>query len=131
MRPEEEIILFEATVGKYVSCYFKKQRQLVVTTDYIYQFTKGTRSKAQDISEITAFIDSTNSSEFVVQFLSHVYMRLDGLDDKPRNELRTLLQVRFANKCPKRIMMLYSVPETNLRQYMNKNKQGALIVPDA
>jgi len=59
-------------------------------------------------------------------------LRVSGLPEGDREEIRTLIQMRFLTKNPTKTLMLFEVPEESLKAYSQDNsKYGFVNLPDA
>ena len=76
---------------------------------------------------MSAIIKSTVSSELVLVFPSAKVCRLTGLTEERINELQSLIQVRYVNKCPTKTLMIYACPTRSLREYSQDNRKYGFV----
>jgi len=76
---------------------------------------------------MSAIIKSTVSSELVLVFPSAKDCRLTGLTEERINELQSLIQVRYVNKCPTKTLMIYACPTRSLREYSQDNRKYGFV----
>ena len=71
-----------------------------------------------------AFIKSSVSQEFVLVFNTATQdLRLTGLTPGKTQEMQGLIQMRFANICPCRTLLIYGVQSRQLREYASDKRK--------
>ena len=84
---QNEPIMFQSRVKKLSRFNIEQQRVLVMTGDHLYLFEKNTLNRRHRVTNMSAIIKSTVSSEVVLVFPSAKDCRLTGLTEERINEL--------------------------------------------
>ena len=75
----DEPVMFQAQVTKLSRYNVEQRRVLVLTGDHIYLFEKNSLNRRHRVTNMSAFIKSTVSSEIVLVFPSAKDCRITGL----------------------------------------------------
>ena len=113
----DEPIMFEARVTKLSRYNVEQKRVLVLTGDHIYLFEKNSLNRRHRVTNMSAFIKSTVSSEIVLVFPSAKDCRITGLSEQQVTDLQAAVQMRYINKCPNKVLCIYGVPNRSLREF--------------
>ena len=95
-----------------------------MTTEHIYVFEDDKINRKHKITNISAIIKSTKSSEMVLVFPMAKDLRLNGLEN--RDELQKIIQLRFINRDPVNTLKIFAVPQASLHQYASVSSKYVL-----
>ena len=127
----DEPVLFSGMIAKLSGMNKSQDRLLVLTGDHIYLFHKEKISRRHRISNIKAFIKSMASNEIVLTIPNAKDIRMTGLSKDRREELKNCLQLMYANRNPTVTLMIYGVPQKDLKQFSRNNmKYNQCALPD-
>ena len=124
---QNEPIMFQSKVKKLSRFNIEQQRVLVLTGDHLYLFEKNTLNRRHRVTNMSAIIKSTVSSELVLVFPSAKDCRLTGLSEERISELQSLIQMRYVNKCPTKTLMIFACPTRSLREYSQDNRRYGFV----
>ena len=110
-------ILFQAMVVKMSRFNVEQRRILVLTGDHIYLFDKAKLNRRHRVTNMSAIIKSTKSTECVLSFPNAKDLRLTGLKEGQVGDLKSAIQLRYINKCPEKTLQIYGVPQKSLREF--------------
>ncbi len=108
---DEEILLVQAC--KKVSRWgINQNRQVILSTHFIYLIDKTVRKQKISINELKYIVKSKKNDQFILYFLNEQDLCLVV---KNKDEFINYLKLRFANFCPNTHLKVYGVPEDNLK----------------
>ena len=113
----DDPILYQNSIVKLSRYNFKQTRVFCITADFIYIFNGKKINRRHKITNLAAVIMASNNEEFVLHFPNAKDLRVSGLPKDDREEIRTLIQMRFLTKNPTKTLQLYEVPEADLKNY--------------
>ena len=109
----------------------EQRRILVLTGDHIYLFDKAKLNRRHRVTNMSAIIKSTKSTEVVLSFPNAKDLRLTGLKEQQVVDLKSAIQLRYINKCPEKTLQIYGVPQKSLREFSQDNRSyGFMNLPD-
>ena len=123
----DEPVLFQSKVVKLSRFNIEQKRILVLTGDHIYLFDNKKLNRRHRVTNMAAFIKSTKTNEIVLSFPNAKDLRVIGLTADQVNDLKSYTQMRYVNKCPEKTLMIYGVPQNNLREYSQDNKKYGFV----
>jgi len=122
-----EPILFHSKVVKLSRFNIEQRRMLVLTGDHIYLFEKNNLNRRHRVTNMSAIIKSTVSSECVLVFPSAKDLRMTGLSGQQVNDLQSVILLRYINKCPTKTLQIYGVPNRSLREFSQDNRKYGFV----
>ena len=122
-----EPVMFSAKVVKLSRFNIQQARTLVLSGDHIYLFEKNKLNRRHRLTNMAAYIKSTVSNEVVLSFPNAKDLRVKGLTAEQVVMLLSLIQLRYVNKCPEKTLMIFGVPEDNLREFSQDNKKYGFV----
>ena len=109
----------------------EQRRILVLTGDHIYLFDKAKLNRRHRVTNMSAIIKSTKSTEVVLSFPNAKDLRLTGLKEQQVVDLKSAIQLRYINKCPEKTLQINGVPQKSLREFSQDNRSyGFMNLPD-
>ena len=117
----DEDVMIVDTIVKYSSFSpgSTEERLYVQTTDNIYTFKRGKKSRMYRIKDVSAiFKANDNEGDFMLFFERSEDLHVSS---KKRAELITILQLRFINFNRNITLRIYSVPSSDLMMYHQTN----------
>ena len=124
---QNEPIMFQSRVKKLSRYNIEQNRILVLTGDHLYLFDKNSLNRRHRVTNMSALIKSTVSTELVLVFPSAKDCRLTGLTEERITELQQLIQMRYVNKCPNKTLEIYACPTRSLREYSQDNRKYGFV----
>lgn len=111
---KDEIVMFSEKVNKINRHGYKQERELILTSMYLYCFNKYRQSRKTYITDIKAAIMNDTSQKDIVL---HVPTEFDQrYMMKDRSEFLNMLQLRYANIDKESTFKIYLVKD-NLKKY--------------
>ena len=95
----------------------EQRRVVILTGDHIYLFDKNNLNRRHRVTNMSAIIKSTVSTEVVLVFPNAKDLRMQGLTAEQVNDLQSAIQMRYINKCPTKTLEIYGVPQRSLREF--------------
>ena len=124
---KNEPILFQSMVTKLSRFNIQQKRVVVLTGDHIYLFDRDALNRRHRVTNMSAIIKSTISSEVVLIFPNAKDLRMDGLTNEQVTDLQSVIQLRYVNKCPNKTLQIYGVPNKSLREYSQDNRKYGFV----
>ena len=122
-----EPILFQSNVRKLSRFNIEQKRTLILTGDHIYLFEKNNLNRRHRVTNMSAIIKSTLSTEVVLVFPNAKDLRMIGLTAQQVTELQSVIQLRYVNKCPNKTLEIYGVPQKSLREFSQDNRRYGFV----
>lgn len=79
------------------------------------------------MTNMSAIIKSTVSSECVLVFPSAKDLRMVGLTAQQVTDLQSAILLRYINKCPTKTLQIYGVPNRSLREFSQDNRKYGFV----
>ena len=117
---DDEDVMITDALQKYTSLRPETEDRLyVMTTDNIYTFKKGKKSRKYKIKDVSAiFQASDNNQDFMLFFERDEDLHVNSAK---RDELVQILQLRFINFNRNITLRIYNVPSKDLNLYKQTN----------
>lgn len=105
-----EPILFQSRVKKLSRYNIEQTRVIILTGDHIYLFDRNNLNRRHRVTNMTAIIKSTVSTEVVLVFPNAKDLRMQNLTAQQVTDLQSAIQLRYVNKCPSKTLQVFAVP---------------------
>ena len=112
-----EPILFQSRVKKLSRYNIEQTRVIILTGDHIYLFDRNNLNRRHRVTNMTAIIKSTVSTEVVLVFPNAKDLRMQNLTAQQVTDLQSAIQLRYVNKCPSKTLQVFAVPQRSLREF--------------
>ena len=122
-----EPVMFQAKIVKLSRFNIEQRRVVILTGDHIYLFDKNSLNRRHRVTNMSAIIKSTVSSEVVLVFPSAKDLRMQGLTEQQKTDLQSQIQLRYINKCPTKTLQIYGCPKKSLREYSQDNRRYGFV----
>jgi hypothetical protein len=122
-----EPIMFQSKVVKLSRFNIEQRRTLIMTGDHIYLFEKNKLNRRHRVTNMSAIIKSTVSSECVLIFPNAKDLRVVGLTNQQVTDLQSTIQLRYVSKCPTKTLEIYGVPSRSLREFSQDNRKYGFV----
>lgn len=124
---KNEPILFQSRVKKLSRFNIEQSRVMILTGDHIYLFDKNSLNRRHRVTNMSAIIKSTVSSEVVLVFPNAKDLRMLNLTNQQVTDLQSAIQLRYVNKCPNKTLLIFGVPQRSLREYSQDNRRYGFV----
>ena len=122
-----EPVMFQAKIVKLSRFNIEQRRVVILTGDHIYLFDRNNLNRRHRVTNMSAIIKSTVSSEVVLVFPNAKDLRMQNLSEQQKTDLQTFILMRYVNKCPNKTLMIYGVPQKSLREFSQDNRRYGFV----